>query len=76
MGKGKGMLDRAVIRVKKNFSIFEFKGFSKYRLNKFYLNINKKLNLGFYLYFKRSINYSLWCKNNNYVQYFDKYLLY
>ena len=59
MGKGKGMLERSVIRVKKNFSIFEFKGFSKYRLNKFYLNINKKLNLGFYLFFNKKQTYSL-----------------
>ena len=59
MGKGKGMLERAVIRVKKNFSIFEFKGFSVYRLKKFYININKKLNLGFFLYFKKKINYNL-----------------
>jgi len=59
MGKGKGMLERAVIRVKKNFSIFEFKGFSRYRLNKFCLNINKKLNLGFFLFFNKKISYSL-----------------
>jgi ribosomal protein L16/L10AE len=59
MGKGKGMLERAVIRIKKNFSIFEFKGFSKYRLNKLVLNANKKLNLGLYLYCDKKINYSL-----------------
>ena len=78
MGKGKGMLERSVIRSKKNFSIFEFKGFSNYRLNKFYLNINKKLNLGLYIYFKNNkiINYNLWCKNTKYITFFDKYLIY
>jgi len=76
MGKGKGMLDRAVMRVKKNFILFEFKGYSIYRLNKLCINVNKKLSLGLYTISKNNNTYPMWCKNNFYLHYFDKYLLY
>jgi len=59
MGKGKGMLERGVIRIKKNFILFEFKGYSKNYLNNFLKNINRKLNLNFYLYFLKNNNYNL-----------------
>ena len=76
MGKGKGILERGVIRLKKNFIIFEFEGYSLYRLKKFVLNVNKKINLNFFLFFINKKTYNLWCKNNKYIYYFDKYLIY
>ena len=74
MGKGKVMLERGVFRIKKNFILFEFKGFSNVYLKNFLKNINKKLNLNFYLYNNKNIKYNLWYNNSNYIQYFDKYL--
>lgn len=76
MGKGKGMIERYVIRLHKNHILFEFKGFSYYRLKKFCLNVNKRTKLNFYLLFLKKINYKLWCSNNKYIYYFDKYLMY
>ena len=49
MGKGKGMIERQVLRVKKNQKIFEFSGLSIYRINKFCLNLNKKTKLSFFI---------------------------
>ena len=76
MGKGKGMLERSVMRFKKNFKIFEFIGFSHYKLKKFILNVNKKFNCKFYLYTNKNTKYNFWCKNNKYVYFFDKYLIF
>lgn len=59
MGKGKGMLERQVLRVKKNFILFEFSGFSSYRLNKFCFFVNKRTRLDFRLFFLKNINYNL-----------------
>lgn len=76
MGKGKGMLERAVIRFRKNFKIFELKGYSDYRIQKFCINVNKKLNLKIMIKNNYNIVYNLWCKNNLYLNYFEKYLIY
>jgi len=32
MGKGKGLLERKVLRIQKNFILFEFFGFSVFKL--------------------------------------------
>lgn len=59
MGKGKGMLERGVLRLKKNHVLFEFEGYSQTYLKNFLNNINKKLNLNFYLYKKKNFKYRL-----------------
>ena len=53
MGKGKGSLDRKVLKLKKNFILFEFYGISFYKLKWFVNKINKKLNFKFLFIFKK-----------------------
>jgi hypothetical protein len=78
MGKGKGMLERSVLRIKKNFILFEFKGYTRCKLKKFCFYINKRLKLNFYLFYKNTYTYkyNLWCYKNHYINYFDKYGVY
>lgn len=58
MGKGKGMFERRIIRVRKNTIFFEFSGISYYKLRPFIKKINKKLNI------KTTLVY----KNNNFYK--------
>lgn len=57
MGKGKGLIERKVIRIRKNTTIFEFSGVSYYRLIQLLLKINKKLDVKFSIYFKKLNSY-------------------
>jgi large subunit ribosomal protein L16 len=59
MGKGKGLNERHVIRVRKNTTIFEFSGISLYRLEQLLLKINKKLNIKLVLLKKKINSYSI-----------------
>lgn len=75
MGKGKGMLERRVIRIAKNTILFEFFGISSYRLNYFVNKINKKLNFKAYLILKNDNFAKSFSKNNITFKYHNKYLL-
>jgi hypothetical protein len=55
MGKGKGNIDRKVLKLNKNFILFEFYGISIYKLYFFVNKINKKLNFKFIVFFKKLI---------------------
>jgi len=48
MGKGKGLIERKILRVRRGFVLFEFLGVSKMRLSKLILKINKFLNVFYY----------------------------
>lgn len=74
MGKGKGLLERKVLRLKKNFIIFEFSGLSIYKLNWIKNKINKKSNLRFVLYTIFIKNTRNWFKRNTQRYYYTKYL--
>jgi len=45
MGKGKGLVERKTIRLRKNTPIFEFYGFSFKLLENLLYKINKKMSL-------------------------------
>jgi ribosomal protein L16/L10AE len=75
MGKGKGLIERKIIRVRKNTTIFEFSGVSYYRLIQLLLKINKRLDIKFSIYYKKLNLYRVWSKNNKYLYYYRKYLL-
>ncbi len=75
MGKGKGLVERRIIRVYKNTILFEFFGVPFYKLNNITKKINKKLNFKIIL-ISNSINfYKNPFKLNSPVKYFNKYLL-
>ena len=74
MGKGKGLIERKVIRVRRNFILFEFQGVSILKLRTFLKFVNKFLSVKLYLTKNYDINYSLWSKSNRYFVYHDKYL--
>jgi hypothetical protein len=75
MGKGKGLVDRKIIRVYKNTILFEFFGISFYKLAYIVKKINKKLNFKIILISKNNnLNKSPF-KLNTPIRYFNKYLL-
>lgn len=74
MGKGKGLFERKVIRLKKNFIIFEFKGINFFKLNWFLSKINKISNLRFKLISKKNNIYRNWFKLNTQSYFNIKYL--
>lgn len=75
MGKGKGLIERKILRVRRGFVLFEFLGVSRIKLSKLILKINKFLNVKFIITYKKKINYNLWAKKNKYIYYHDKYLI-
>ena len=75
MGKGKGLIERRVIRIYKNTILFEFFGISFYKLLNITKKINKKLNFKIVLISKNNNLYKNPFKLNTPVKYFDKYLL-
>lgn len=74
MGKGKGLIERKVIRVRRNLVLLEFKGISPIKLKKFLKFVNKILSAKMYIIKKYKINYSVWSKKNRYYIYHEKYL--
>lgn len=74
MGKGKGLIERKVIRVRKNFILLEFMGIPILKLHKLVKYLNKVLSVKMYLIKNYNHCFSLWSKNNKYVTYHDKYL--
>ena len=75
MGKGKGLVERRIIRIYKNTILFEFFGISFYKLSNIIKKINKKLNFKIVLISKQNNLYKNPFKLNTPVKYFDKYLL-
>ena len=59
MGKGKGLIERKAIRIRRGFSLFEFKGVPIIRLRKLIKKINKFLNIKFFLNCKYNITITL-----------------
>jgi ribosomal protein L16/L10AE len=75
MGKGKGLVERRIIRVYKNTILFEFFGISFYKLNNITKKINKKLNFKITLISNNINVYKNPFKLNSPIKYFNKYLL-
>lgn len=59
MGKGKGMIERKVIRIRRGVVLFEFKGVSPLRLQKLVDKINKFLSVKFTFIFEHHNFYSV-----------------
>lgn len=59
MGKGKGAMERKVIRLQKNFVLFEFKGVNYYKTHWFLKKLNKISNLRFTVIFKKILYHQL-----------------
>lgn len=75
MGKGKGLIERRIIRIYKNTVLFEFFGIPFYKLINITKKINKKLNFKIILISKKNNFYKNPFKLNTPVKYFNKYLL-
>lgn len=75
MGKGKGLVERRIIRVYKNTILFEFFGISFYKLYNITKKINKKLNFKIILISDKINLYKNPFKLNSPTKYFNKYLL-
>lgn len=58
MGKGKGLIERHTIRVRKNLCLFEFIGFPIIVLKKILIRLNKKLGVKLNFYYNVSNNYN------------------
>jgi ribosomal protein L16/L10AE len=59
MGKGKGLIERKTIRIKRNFIIFEFKGIPPIKIKKLIVYANKFLSLKLFLISNYNKNYTL-----------------
>ena len=73
MGKGKGMFQRKIIRVRKNTMLFEFSGVSFYQLKFFVKKINKKLNFKTYVLDKNPNLIKTFTKNYFIYNYYTKF---
>ena len=77
MGKGKGLIERQIIKIRRGVTIFEFKGVSKSKIIWLTNEINKKLKIKIVFYFKKTdIFYKIWSKKNKYSYYYNKYLMF
>lgn len=74
MGKGKGMIERKVIRIRRGVVLFEFKGISPIKLQKLIKKINKILSVKFTYIFEYDKRYCIWSNREKYIYYFSKYL--
>lgn len=74
MGKGKGLIERKIIRIRRGVVLFEFLGVSIIKLKKLVKKINQILNVKFYVLYSYKTYFSLWSKRKRYVYYHDKYL--
>ena len=75
MGKGKGLVERRIIRVYKNTILFEFFGIPFNKLKTIVKKINKKLNFNIKLISKNNNLFKSPFKLNTPVRYFKKYLI-
>jgi len=77
MGKGKGLIERKIIRIRRGVTLFEFKGISKPKLIWLSNKINKKLKVKINIFYKKpDIFYKIWSKKNQYNYYYNKYLMF
>jgi len=77
MGKGKGLIERKIIKIRRGVTLFEFKGVSRSKLIWITNKINKKLKIKINFFFKKSdIFYKIWSKKNQYTYYYNKYLMF
>jgi len=77
MGKGKGLIERQIIRIRRGVTIFEFKGISKSKIMWLTKEVNKKLKIKINCFFKKTdIFYKVWSKKNKYSYYYNKYLMF
>ena len=75
MGKGKGLVERRIIRVYKNTILFEFFGIPFNKLKTIVKKINKKLNFNVKLISKTNNLFKSPFKLNTPVKYYKKYLI-
>jgi ribosomal protein L16/L10AE len=54
MGKGKGLIERKIIRIRRGVTLFEFKGVSKPKLIWLVNKINKKLKIKINVFYKKT----------------------
>ena len=54
MGKGKGLVERQIIRIRRGVTLFEFKGVSKSKIIWLTNEINKKLKVKINCFFKKT----------------------
>ena len=77
MGKGKGLIERQIIRIRRGVTLFEFKGVSKAKIIWLTNEINKKLKVKINFFFKKTdVFYKVWSKKNKYSYYYNKYLMF
>ena len=77
MGKGKGLIERQIIRIRRGVTLFEFKGISRSKIIWLSNEINKKLKIRVNFFFKKNdIFYKIWSKKNRYSYYYNKYLMF
>lgn len=77
MGKGKGLVERNIIKIRRGVTIFEFKGVSRSKIIWLTKEINKKLKIKIICFFKKTdIFYKIWSKKNKYSYYYNKYLMF
>lgn len=58
MGKGKGLIERHTIRIRKNVCLFEFLGINNTFLKKVLFKLNKKLNVKLNILYLTSNNFN------------------
>lgn len=73
MGKGKGLFERRIIRLKKNAILFEFVGVPSNKLVFFIKKINKKLSFKTYLLRNQLYKFKTLTKHTNISTYYNKF---
>lgn len=73
MGKGKGLFERRVIRLRKNSILFEFMGVPLNKINFFIKKINKKLSFKTYLLSSDTFKFKTISKHSNITTYYNKF---
>lgn len=59
MGKGKGLIERKVIRIRRGVVLFEFLGVNMLKLKKLIKKINKYLNVKFFVISNENLTFNL-----------------
>lgn len=75
MGKGKGLVERRIIRIYKNTILFEFFGIPYYKLLTITKKINKKLNFKIRVVSRNVNGHKTPFKLNSPIRYYKKYFL-
>lgn len=59
MGKGKGLIERKVIRIRRGVVLFEFLGVNPLKIKKLITKANRICSVKFFIIYKKKINFSL-----------------